>query len=122
MPKLEQVKLAVIGGSGLYNMEALADVKEYQLKTPFGDPSDAIVVGTLAGQRVSFLPRHGRGHRILPTEVNHRANLFALKMLGVERILSVSASMLYSPLPPMTASFTCSRVGMRIAPFVEDSR
>ncbi|HTP10862.1 MAG TPA: S-methyl-5'-thioadenosine phosphorylase [Anaerolineae bacterium] len=91
MPKLEQVKLAVIGGSGLYNMEALTDVKEYKLKTPFGDPSDAIVVGTLAGQRVGFLPRHGRGHRILPTEVNSRANIYALKMLGVERILSVSA-------------------------------
>jgi len=91
MPKLEQVKLGVIGGSGLYDIEALADVKEYKIKTPFGDPSDAIVVGTLAGQRVAFLPRHGRGHRILPTEVNSRANIFALKLLGVERILSVSA-------------------------------
>jgi 5'-methylthioadenosine phosphorylase len=91
MPKLEQTKLAVIGGSGLYQMEALTDVKEYAIKTPFGDPSDAIVVGTLAGQRVSFLPRHGRGHRILPTEVNARANIYALKMLGVERVLSVSA-------------------------------
>jgi 5'-methylthioadenosine phosphorylase len=91
MPKLEQVKLAVIGGSGLYNFEALTDVKEYRLKTPFGDPSDAIVVGTLAGQRVGFLPRHGRGHRILPTEINVRANIYALKMLGAERILSVSA-------------------------------
>jgi 5'-methylthioadenosine phosphorylase len=91
MPKLEQVKLAVIGGSGLYNIEALSDVKEYRLKTPFGDPSDAIVVGTLAQERVGFLPRHGRGHRILPTEVNARANIYALKMLGVERVLSVSA-------------------------------
>jgi 5'-methylthioadenosine phosphorylase len=91
MPKLEQVTLAVIGGSGLYNMDALTGVKEYQLKTPFGDPSDALVVGSLAGQRVGFLPRHGRGHRILPTEVNHRANIYALKMMGVERILSVSA-------------------------------
>jgi len=91
MPKLEQVKLAVIGGSGLYHIEALTDVREYRLKTPFGDPSDAIVVGTLAGQRVGFLPRHGRGHRILPTEVNARANIYALKMLGTERILSVSA-------------------------------
>ena len=91
MPKLEQVKLAVIGGSGLYNMEALTDVKEYKLKTPFGAPSDAVVVGTLAGQRVAFLPRHGRGHRILPTEVNSRANIYALKLLGVERLLSVSA-------------------------------
>lgn len=91
MPKLEQVKLAVIGGSGLYDMEALTEVREYRLKTPFGDPSDAIVVGTLAGQRVAFLPRHGRGHRILPSEVNSRANIYALKTLGVERILSVSA-------------------------------
>ncbi len=91
MPKLEQVKLAVIGGSGLYDMEALTDVTEYKLKTPFGDPSDAIVVGTLAGRRVGFLPRHGRGHRLLPTEVNARANIYALKLLGVERILSVSA-------------------------------
>src|SRR5512136_2919568 len=66
MPKLEQVKLAVIGGSGLYNIEALIDITEYRLKTPFGDPSDAIVVGTLAGQRVGFLPRHGRVERILP--------------------------------------------------------
>jgi 5'-methylthioadenosine phosphorylase len=91
MPKLEQVKLAVIGGSGLYNIEALTEVKEYRIKTPFGDPSDAIIVGTLAGQRVGFLPRHGRGHRLLPTEVNSRANIYALKMLGVERLLSVSA-------------------------------
>ena len=91
MPKLEQVKFAVIGGSGLYDMEALTEVKEYKIKTPFGDPSDAIVVGTLSGQRAAFLPRHGRGHRILPTEVNSRANIYALKMLGVERILSVSA-------------------------------
>lgn len=91
MPKLEQVKLAIIGGSGLYDFEALTEVTEYRLKTPFGDPSDAIVVGTLAGQRVGFLPRHGRGHRILPTEVNARANIYALKMLGAERILSVSA-------------------------------
>jgi 5'-methylthioadenosine phosphorylase len=91
MPKLESVPFAVIGGSGLYNMEALTDVKEYSVKTPFGDPSDAIVVGTLSNQRIAFLPRHGRGHRILPTEVNARANIFALKLMGVERILSVSA-------------------------------
>ncbi len=91
MPKLEQVKLAVIGGSGLYNIEALTDVREYKVKTPFGAPSDAVIVGTLAGQRVAFLPRHGRGHRILPTEVNARANIYALKTFGVERVLSVSA-------------------------------
>ena len=91
MAKLETVKLAIIGGSGLYNMEALTDVQNYAIKTPFGDPSDAIVVGTLAGRRVAFLPRHGRGHRIMPTEVNSRANIWALKSMGVERILSVSA-------------------------------
>ncbi len=91
MPTTEQVKLAIIGGSGLYEMEGLTDVKEHKVKTPFGDPSDAIVVGTLAGKRVAFLPRHGRGHRILPTEVNSHANIWALKSMGVERILSVSA-------------------------------
>ncbi len=91
MPKLESVALAVIGGSGLYQMESLAGVREYRLKTPFGDPSDAIVVGTLSGRRVAFLPRHGRGHRLLPGEVNSRANVFALKMLGVTHVVSVSA-------------------------------
>jgi 5'-methylthioadenosine phosphorylase len=72
-------------------MQALTDVTEVKPKTPFGEPSDAIVVGTLSGQRVAFLPRHGRGHRISPTELNSRANIFALKSLGVERIVSVSA-------------------------------
>jgi len=91
MPKRELVSLAVIGGSGLYQIEQLTDIKEYAIKTPFGDPSDAIVVGTLADQRVAFLPRHGRGHRFTPAEVNSRANIWALKSLGVERILSVSA-------------------------------
>ena len=91
MPKLETVQLAVIGGSGLYQMESLTDIKDYKIKTPFGDPSDAIVVGTLAGRRIAFLPRHGRGHRILPTELNARANIFALKLLGVTHIVSVSA-------------------------------
>jgi 5'-methylthioadenosine phosphorylase len=91
MPKLEPVRLAVIGGSGIYNIEALTDVTEVKVKTPFGDPSDAIIVGTLSGTRVAFLPRHERGHRILPTEVNSRANIYALKTLGVERVLSISA-------------------------------
>jgi len=91
MPKLETVQLAVIGGSGLYQMESLTDIKEHKVKTPFGDPSDAIFVGTLAGRRVAFLPRHGRGHRIMPTEVNARANIFALKTLGITHIISVSA-------------------------------
>ncbi len=93
MPRssLEPIRMAVIGGSGVYNMEALAEVSEVRIKTPFGDPSDAIVLGTLNGVRVAFLPRHGRGHRITPTEVNSRANIYALKTLGVERILSISA-------------------------------
>ena len=87
----EPIRLAVIGGSGVYNIEALTDVTEVKIKTPFGDPSDAILVGTLNGVRVAFLPRHGRGHRLLPTEVNSRANIYALKTLGVERVLSISA-------------------------------
>ncbi len=91
MTKLEPIRFAVIGGSGVYNIEALTDVKEMKIKTPFGSPSDAIIIGTLAGQRVAFLPRHGRGHRLLPTEVNSRANIYALKTLGVERVLSISA-------------------------------
>jgi 5'-methylthioadenosine phosphorylase len=88
---MDKVPLAVIGGSGIYDMEALTDISEVRPQTPFGDPSDAIVVGTLAGRRVAFLPRHGRGHRIMPTEVNSRANIYALKSLGVERIISISA-------------------------------
>ena len=88
---MEPVKLGIIGGSGVYDMETLTDIQEVKPRTPFGDPSDAIVVGTLSGQRVAFLPRHGRGHRIMPTEVNSRANIFALKSLGVERIVSITA-------------------------------
>lgn len=84
-------KVAVIGGSGVYEMEGISDLKEVKLKTPFGNPSDAIVVGTLSGVRCAFLPRHGRGHRILPTEVNSRANMWALKKLGVEQIIAISA-------------------------------
>jgi 5'-methylthioadenosine phosphorylase len=88
---MSDVKLAVIGGSGVYDIEALVDVEERQLSTPFGDPSDSIVIGTLAGKRIAFLPRHGRGHRLTPTEVPYRANIWALKSLGVERIISISA-------------------------------
>jgi 5'-methylthioadenosine phosphorylase len=88
---MEPVRLGVIGGSGVYDMQTLTDIEEVMPKTPFGDPSDAIVVGTLGGQRVAFLPRHGRGHRISPTELNSRANIFALKSLGVERIVAISA-------------------------------
>jgi 5'-methylthioadenosine phosphorylase len=87
----EAVRIGVIGGSGLYNMPGLENARELRVKTPFGEPSDALVVGTLEGKRVAFLARHARGHRFLPTEINYRANIHAMKQLGVERIVSVSA-------------------------------
>ena len=86
-----KAEIGVIGGSGLYEMAGLTDGEEVRIATPFGDPSDAIMLGALSGRRVAFLPRHGRGHRINPTNVPFRANIFALKILGVKRILSVSA-------------------------------
>ncbi len=85
------VRIGVIGGSGLYNMEGLTDQREERVETPFGDPSDAVMCGTLDGVELFFLPRHGRGHVVNPTEVNYRANVFALKKLGVSWIVSVSA-------------------------------
>ena len=87
----ETVTLAVIGGSGLYSMSGLQDTREYLLETPFGNPSAPIIVGTLEGQRVAFLARHGLGHSITPSEINYRANVFALKSLGTTRIVSISA-------------------------------
>jgi len=84
-------RIGVIGGSGLYSMNGLSNVRELGVKTPFGNPSDKIVIGTVEGKRVAFLARHGRGHRILPGELNFRANIYAMKLLGVERIISVSA-------------------------------
>src|SRR5437762_4664499 len=83
--------IGIIGGSGLYAMSGLTSAREIRVKTPFGEPSDGIVLGTLEGKRVAFLARHGRGHRILPGEINYRANVYALKLLGVERVISVSA-------------------------------
>ncbi|HXO06090.1 MAG TPA: S-methyl-5'-thioadenosine phosphorylase, partial [Candidatus Sulfotelmatobacter sp.] len=98
----ETVRIGIIGGSGLYGMPGLTNTREVRVKTPFGDPSDAIVIGTLEGRRVAFLARHGRGHRLTPSEINYRANICALKMLGVERILSVSAvGSLRDDLPPL---------------------
>ena len=84
-------RVAVIGGSGLYQMVGLEQVQEVAIDTPFGDPSDAITIGELSGQPVAFLPRHGRGHRLSPSEIPVRANIYALKLLGVERIISISA-------------------------------
>ncbi len=88
---MAEARIGVIGGSGLYQIESLTDVKEIKVKTPFGDPSDSITIGNLNDVRIAFLPRHGRGHRIIPTEVPSRANIYALKSLGIERIISVSA-------------------------------
>ena len=88
---MAEATIGIIGGSGLYKMAGLEDVKEVAINTPFGKPSDAFVIGELDGVRVAFLPRHGRGHRIMPTELPFRANIYGMKMLGVERILSASA-------------------------------
>lgn len=91
MSSLPRVLMGIIGGSGLYQMPELTEMEEVKVDTPFGDPSDAFIIGTLEGQRVAFLPRHGRGHLLTPTEVPFRANIYAMKLLGVERILSASA-------------------------------
>ena len=88
---MAQADIGIIGGSGLYSMPGLTDVHEVAQETPFGPPSDPYVLGMLEGKKVAFLARHGRGHRILPTELNFRANIYGFKQLGVERILSVSA-------------------------------
>src|SRR5579863_69369 len=88
---LAQAEIGIIGGSGLYSMPGLIDVREVKQQTPFGDPSDRYVLGVLEGRKVAFLARHGRGHSILPTELNFRANVYGFKQLGVERIVSVSA-------------------------------
>ncbi|PKN00905.1 MAG: S-methyl-5'-thioadenosine phosphorylase [Elusimicrobia bacterium HGW-Elusimicrobia-1] len=89
--KLPVVKIGVIGGSGVYEIEGIKNLKEYDIPTPFGKTSDTIIVGELGGVPCAFLPRHGRGHRISPSEVNSRANIYAMKAFGVERIIAVSA-------------------------------
>jgi 5'-methylthioadenosine phosphorylase len=89
--KSETISIGVIGGSGLYDMEGLTRIKTVSITTPFGKPSDDYHIGTLHGKRVAFLPRHGRGHRIFPTDINYRANIYGMKKLGVDRIISVSA-------------------------------
>ncbi len=88
---MQQAEIGIIGGSGLYTMPGLSNPHQVEVTTPFGDPSDVFMAGELEGRQVVFLARHGRGHRILPTELNFRANIFAMKKLGVERIISVSA-------------------------------
>ena len=81
-------QIGIIGGSGLYEMEGLQDVREVRVRTPFGQPSDVLIVGTLNGVRLAFLSRHGRGHRLTPSEINYRANIYALKSMGVTRVIS----------------------------------
>jgi len=88
---MSDIRIGVIGGSGLYQMEGMTVREERRIETPFGEPSDAYVIGELDGRQVAFLPRHGRGHRLLPTELNYRANVYGFKVLGVEEIVSVSA-------------------------------
>jgi 5'-methylthioadenosine phosphorylase len=89
--EMDKVRIGVIGGSGVYDMAQLTEVQEVRLDTPFGAPSDAYIVGEIDGVAVAFLPRHGRGHRISPTQLNSRANIFGFKMLGVEYLISISA-------------------------------
>lgn len=88
---MEKVNIGIIGGSGLYQMPELQNVREQRVETPFGSPSDAFIIGELEGVTVAFLPRHARGHKFLPTDVPYRANIYAMKLLGVEYILSISA-------------------------------
>jgi len=88
---MEKAQIGIIGGSGLYQMDGLTDVREIGVETPFGKPSDNFILGTLEGARVAFLARHGRGHRLMPAELPFRANIYAMKLLGVERIISASA-------------------------------
>ena len=85
------VEIGIIGGSGLYNMDVFVPAQKMQIETPFGDPSAALVVGKIEGKEVAFLPRHGRGHTLSPSEVPYRANIFAMKKLGVRYIIAVSA-------------------------------
>lgn len=91
MNQPDKIEIAVIGGTGLYDIEGLTDIREINVDTPYGPPSDSIITGTLDGIRVAFLPRHGRGHRIMPTDIPVRANIWALKSLGVERIIAINS-------------------------------
>jgi len=117
----ERAEVGIIGGTGLYEMEGFTDVREIPIETPFGPPSDHFMVGSLDGRRVAFLPRHGRGHRILPHELNFRANVFAMKKLGVEWILSVSAvgslKERYAPLHVVVPSQFIDRTQQRKSTF-----
>jgi 5'-methylthioadenosine phosphorylase len=95
---IPRAEIGILGGTGLYEIEGLQQVEEVKLETPLGKPSDAFMLGSLEGKRVAFLSRHGRGHRILPFEINYRANIYGFKMLGVERIISVNSAQRYCSL------------------------
>src|SRR5918992_598440 len=114
-------QIGVIGGSGLYDMAELTDREERVLETPFGDPSGAYLLGTLGGKRVAFLARHGSGHRLLPSELNFRANIFGFKLLGVERLISASAvgslKEVYPPLDIVVPDQFFDRTKGRISTF-----
>lgn len=120
-PGKDAVKIGIIGGSGLYQMAGLSNTREVRVKTPFGDPSDAVVIGMLGGKHVAFLARHGRGHRFTPSEINYRANICALKMLGVEQVISVSAvgslNEKYPPLDFVVPDQFFDRTRLRLATF-----
>jgi 5'-methylthioadenosine phosphorylase len=117
----ERAEIGIIGGSGLYQMEGISDVREVPVETPFGPPSDSLLLGNLEGRRVAFLARHARGHRILPHEINFRANVYAMKLLGVERILSVSAvgslKAKYAPLHMVVPDQLVDRTRQRVSTF-----
>lgn len=121
---MEQASVGVIGGSGLYGMDGLENVEEVRLSTPYGDPSDSYFIGTLSGVRVAFLARHGRGHRLMPSELNYRANIFGFKQLGVKRIISASAvGSLKEELPPETIVLPdqfIDRTSKRVSTFFGD--
>ncbi len=121
---MEQASVGVIGGSGLYGMDGLENVEEIRLSTPFGEPSDSYFIGSLSGVRVAFLARHGRGHRLMPSELNYRANIFGFKQLGVKRIISASAvGSLKEELPPETIVLPdqfIDRTSKRVSTFFGD--
>src|SRR5579884_3989444 len=114
-----EVRIGVLGGSGLYAMDELTEIEERRVSTPFGEPSDTITIGSLRGVRVAFLPRHGRGHRLLPSEIPVRANIYALKSLGVRWLLAASAvgslreeiAPLHMVIPDQLIDRTTGRVG-----------
>lgn len=121
---MSKIPIAVIGGSGMYDMDGLIDIEEFFPDTPFGKPSDVIVIGNLDGFGVAFLPRHGKGHKYAPSEIPFRANIFALKLLGVERIISVSAvgslRDYIHPLDIVIPDQIIDRTKVRLSTFFED--